>query len=254
MISFRTIYAFMTTACVSAHSSAEALYPTMDGGPTRWGVGVAALFEDEGYRGIGQKSEGLPILFVQTDRFRLLGPQAELRVLGSRTSGLSLRADYRFDGFKAEDGEIFAGMQERKGSLALGVAGKHAASWGIASFDLVRSLKGSKGIRASATYAYPIRLGPLTVLPKAGVEYFDKKFVDYYYGVRDEEATATRNVYNGKSAVNMDIGMDVEYTLATSHTFLGSLKYRRFGSSIQDSPLVESSGSPRVTLAYLYRF
>jgi len=239
---------------VAAGTRAEALFPSITDDRTRWGIGLGVLSEDEGYKGIGRETEALPVLYVETERFRLFGPQAEYRILGNRQSAIKLRADYRFDGFEARDGAVFAGMSERKGSIFLGLAGRHAAPWGEVSFDLVKATTASKGIRGGIAYGHPLAAGALTVVPKLGVEYFDRKFVGYYYGVRPGEATAARPAYEGRSSVNLDVGVDVHYQIGAAHTLLSSIKYRRFGSAIQDSPLIEKSGSPRLTLGYLYRF
>ena len=242
------------TVATLAPAGAETLFPTFTSERPRWGVGLGALSEDEGYRGIGRETELLPILYYESDRFRLLGPQAEYRVLGSKTSALNLRADFRFDGFEAADGAIFSGMRERKGSVFVGVSGRHAASWGELTFDLVKATSASRGVRGGVTYGVPFRHAAWTVYPKIGIEYFDRKFVDYYYGVGAAEVRPDRPAYRGKASVNLDLGVDLQYELGANHTVLGSIKYRGFGSAIKDSPLIEKSGSPRFTLGYVYRF
>lgn len=239
---------------IAANASAEALFPSVTDDRPRWGFGLGALSEDEGYKGIGRETEAVPLLYVETERFRLFGPQAEYRVLGDRNSAIKLRADYRFDGFEAQDGAIFAGMSERKGSIFLGLAGRHATPWGELSFDMVKATTASKGIRGGVTYSHPFAAGALTIVPKLGVEYFDRKFVGYYYGVRPGEATTARPAYAGRSSLNLDIGVDIQYGIGTAHTLLSSIKYRRFGSAIEDSPLIDRSGSPRFSVGYLYRF
>jgi outer membrane protein len=249
-------------ACVAALSlslgspvlRAEALYPTVQDEKPRWGLGLGVLSEDEGYRGIGRETEAIPVFYVDYGRFRLFGPQADFRLLGDRQTNLRLRADFRFDGFEAQDGAVFEGMRERKGSASVGLAGQTALPFGQLSFDLVRAVNHSKGIRGGVTYAYPLKRGALTLMPKIGLEYFDKRHVDYYYGVRADEATAARPQYIGRGSVNVDAGVDFQYDLAQNHTLLWTVKYRRFGSAIKDSPLIAKSGSPRMTLGYLYRF
>lgn len=240
-------------ACTSP-VQAEALFPSITDERARWGIGLGLLSEDEGYRGIGRETEAVPILYVESGRFRLLGPQAEYRILGNRDSAIKLRADYRFDGFEARDGAIFSGMSERKGSIFLGLSGRHVAPWGELSFDVVKATTASKGIRGGVAYGFPMTKGAWTVMPKLGVEYFDKKFVGYYYGVRAGEATPARPAYAGKSSVNLDVGIDLHYQVGAAHTLLSSVKYRRFGSAVEDSPLIEKRGSPRLTVGYLYRF
>lgn len=247
-------FALQALSALAPCAHAEALFPALTDDRMRWGLGLGVLSEDEGYKGIGRQTEALPVLYVETERFRLFGPQAEYRILGQRGSGLKLRADYRFDGFEPRDGAVFSGMDERKGSIYLGLAGNHRGRWGELSFDAVKATSASKGLRAGITYSHPVNVGAWSVVPKIGIEYFDSKFVGYYYGVRPHEESPVRPAYAGRSALNLDAGIDVQYQIGAAHTVLASVKYRRFGSAIQDSPLIDKSGSPRVTIGYLHRF
>jgi MipA family protein len=233
---------------------ADELFPALRKEPIRWGLGVGALVEDEGYRGIGSETEPVPALVFQHDRWRIFLPQAEFRVIGNERTALSLRADYRFDGFEAADGPIFEGMAERKGALSVGIAGRHAVGAGELSFDFVRATSSERGMRGGLYYTHPFSFGRLQLLPRVGLEYFDADFVRYYYGVRAEEARADRPFYEGDATLNVDTGVDVHYNLSRRHSLIGSVKYRIFGSEIKDSPLVDASGSPRVNIGYLFKF
>jgi MipA family protein len=144
-------------------------------------------------------------------------------------------------------------MAEREASFHLGGELKHDADWGHVTMEFLKSASASKGYRASVYYAYPIALGEFTLMPKFGIERYDRKFTDYYYGVRADEATAARPAYAADASTNLDVGLDLQRRFGR-HLFIGSLKYRRFGSAISDSPLVEDSGSPRLTLAYVFTF
>src|SRR5690606_24920004 len=48
----------------------------------------------------------------------------------------------------------------------------------------------------------------------------DKKYVDYYYGVRAAEATAGRASYVGKGGVNVDIGLRATHQFDKHHSML----------------------------------
>lgn len=246
-----TVLAILTA---SAQTNAEELFSSLRNEPVRWGLGIGALIEDEGYVDIGTETEAVPILLVQYKRFRLFGTQADFRLIGDEKSFLGLRADYKLDGYEESDGAIFQGMAERKAALSLGFSGKYSTRLGEFFFDLVQATSSERGMRGGVYYGYPIDLGNLTLLPRLGVEYFDANLVEYYYRVRPEEALSTRPAYKGDSTLNLDGGMDLLYTFGKRHSLLASLKYRAFGNEIQDSPLIEDSGSLRINIGYLYRF
>lgn len=109
-------------------------------------------------------------------------------------------------------------------------------------------------MRGGLYYGYPLELGKLKLLPRIGVEYFDSKFVDYYYGVRRDEARSGRPAYEGKATMNLDTGVDLHYSFGDHHTLIAAFKYRAFGAEIKDSPLIDASGSPRANIGYVYRF
>jgi outer membrane protein len=238
----------------SARLNADELFPSLRAEPVRFGLGIGGVVEDEGYVGIGTESAVMPVFLVQYKRFRLFGPQMDFRLLGNEKTSIGLRADYRVDGYEAADGPIFAGMEERKAAASVGIAGRHSTRFGDFSFDFVRAVESERGARGGVYYAYPIKFEKLTVLPRIGLEYFDADLVNYYYGVRGEEATATRPFYVGDSTLNVDGGVDLHYNFDAHHSLLGSLKYRAFGTEIKNSPLIEDDGSPRVNLGYVYRF
>ena len=75
--------------------------------------------------------------------------------------------------------------------------------------------------------------------PKFGISYSDSKLVNYYYGVRPDEATAQRVAYKASGAVNYNAG----FSLSTPIFFGGmtrlGIEHHWYGSSISDSPLTD---------------
>ncbi|WP_368562186.1 MipA/OmpV family protein [Pseudoxanthomonas sp. UTMC 1351] len=246
------ITALFAISC-SAPAMAEELFPTTQSlGPT-WGLGIGTLYENEGYAGGSTEAELISLVFYQGKRLRILGPQAEYQLWQGDAWSASLRGEYRFDGYEPDEEALFEGMAERKASLHFGGEVKHSADWGDTTVEFLKSASASKGYRASAYYAYPFQVGKWTLMPKVGIERYDAKFTNYYYGVRANEATETRPYYDAGGSTNFDVGIDFQRAFGR-HLLLGSVKYRGFGSAIKDSPLIEDSGSPRLALAYLYTF
>lgn len=240
---------------IALPAGASTLFPTLgEKQPGRFGIGLAALIENEGYKDGGTETEALPVVFYQGDRLRVLGPQLTYRVLGDRDNHVGLRVDYRFDGYEEEDGAIFKGMEERKSGISVGLAGQAKIGVGNIYYSVARSMSASKGIYGTIQYGIPFETGGWTITPRAGVELFNAKYANYYFGVRPGEARVGRPAYDAGRALNLDIGVDFHRDLTVRHSVFGSLKYRRYDSAISDSPLMEKSASPRMNIGYLYRF
>lgn len=86
-----------------------------------------------------------------------------------------------------------------------------------------------------------------------GLEFFDDKYVDYYFGVKPSEA-GLFPTYSGKSSLNtvvsigsfIDLGHQVSLYLSLGHKFLGS--------EVSDSPTVDRENYFFGTSFIAYRF
>lgn len=250
-----TTIIFLMAAAPTLSAHASTLFPAFsEEKDFRVGIGIGALVEDEGYRDIGTEGDLVPIPYLQTERLRILGPQLTYRLLGDKSNNIGLRLDYRFDGYEASDGDVFRGMDERKSSLALGFSGQYRTVIGNLDYSIAKATSASKGLYGNVQLFWPIKTGNWIVTPRAGLEFFDKKYTNYYFGVNPNEVRSDRRQYTPGKALNLDVGVDLQRDLSANHTLLGSIKYRHYASAIKDSPLIEKSGSPRFNIAYLYRF
>jgi len=54
--------------------------------------------------------------------------------------------------------------------------------------------------------------------PRLGATWLDKKYVDYYYGVETDEIMFNRPAYQGKSGVNLELGVRGNYIFDARHS------------------------------------
>ena len=78
--------------------------------------------------------------------------------------------------------------------------------------------------------------------------------VDYYYGVKDKEATATRAAYKGKAAATPYIGLDGKANITKKITLTGSVLYMDQPNEITGSPLVDDGHDVVVNAGLTYWF
>lgn len=239
--------------------SSAALAQTSSVEPTpsqsEWSLGVGAVTQQKVYRGIDRDNYVLPLATYENKWVSLGIPKADLKLYSGESLSLRLRARYDGDGYDPDDSSFLTGMDKRKSSIWVG----GALLWkndiaNVSAEVLTDSMGNSKGTRAGIQVDRRFGFGSFGLTPRVGVEWFDKKYVDYYYGVRASEATAARSAYQGDSTTAVDVGLRLDYSPAARHTLFLDVSAKRFGSSIKDSPLVEKETQTTVGLGYLYRF
>ncbi|EJE48799.1 outer membrane protein V [Acidovorax sp. CF316] len=249
--SIRLLAALAATLPLLAPASAQA----QEAGASSWGLGLAVSADRKPYRDFDDKLQPLPLLTYENRWIHIAGPGVDFKLPSLGPVGLRLRSRFGFEGYEAEDSPWLAGMHERKGSLWLGAAATWDTGPAQLSAELLADASGhSKGRQFTLKAERRFQLGAWDVTPRLALQQQDRKTVDYYYGVQASEARLGRPAYEGSSAVNLQAGVRVGYTLAPRQWVFVDVGVTRLGSAIKDSPLVDRSSQPAVTAGYLYRF
>jgi outer membrane protein len=90
--------------------------------------------------------------------------------------------------------------------------------------------------------------------PRLGASWQDKKYVDYYFGVRNSEVRIDRAAYVGKSGVTTEVGVRGMYMFDKTHSMFMDVGVSSLAKEIKDSPLVDRSTENSVFIGYLYSF
>nr|AGC72265.1 hypothetical protein [uncultured bacterium A1Q1_fos_1266] len=170
-----------------------------------------------------------------------------------------MRADLLLQGYKAADGAVFTGMSRRDPSLLVGVGVKYTTPvgqfWAETGVDATGN---SKGMRSEVGVGWRIStdsaIGKWTFSPYLSAQLNNAKLTNYYFGVSNSEATASRPAYQAGSATNLNFGVSAVTNITPSVSLLLGARYRYYGESIRLSPLVDSKGSIGGNVSLLYRF
>ena len=227
---------------------------------TQWGLGIGVASRQRPYADADRKNNVLPMLSVENRWFRLAGPAADVKLWrhafgpgNSLEAGLRLK--YEDEGYKAGDSPVLAGMDKRKGSFLGGGALTWKTPWIDLGAEWVADLSNeSKGRKLGLQASHRLGWGVLGVTPRVKAQWLDKKYVDYYYGVRASEVTADRALYTGKSAMTTELGLRVDYAIARQHTVFIDASVTRLPDEIRQSPIVGRKDTSRLAVGYLYRF
>lgn len=220
-----------------------------------WGVGLGVISEDEGYIELGSDSMAVPIFIINYGDFYLMGPKFGYQLYGNDNYTFGLTGNYRLDGYEAEDSPFLIGMDDRDGTLDLGVEYSYDTGFGKIGIEVVADSLGThEGYQADISFSYPINFDNGQLSPYIGAEYRSDDLVNYYYGVKNTEATQIRQSYQADSAVNLVMGIRSSWFSGPHHRFVAMLQFKAFDDSIKDSPIIDADSAYNMIFGYAYVF
>lgn len=227
----------------------------LQAGGSQWGLGIAVGMDRKPYREFDDKAIAIPMVTYENRWVSVAGPSLDLKLPSAGPVSFRLRARYASDGYEAEDSPYLTGMDERKASIWLGGAAIWRNEFANLSAELLADASGhSKGTRFKLQVDRRFTSGAFGFTPRLAVHWADRKYVDYYYGVRAAESRSDRARYDGDAAANVELGLRVDYAVAPKQTIFLDVSGTSLGSGIKNSPLVGRSSQTGVRVGYLYRF
>jgi MipA family protein len=239
----------------SALLNAASLYQENDG----WHgiVGVGGIVRTEPYQDINYRILPFPYVIMRRGGFFIEGLEIGYRVVESNQATFDVILTPRLEGFDANEGAIFNGLEDRDFSLDGGIA----TGWrqGTIEFnlsavtDLLHKSHGRE-VKASIGKTY-ILTGKMTLLtPSIGLKWKSENLVNYYYGVSPTQGNTNRPGYLGEATLNYIAAVNGTYSLTKRSTLFAGVEYEKFGDDISDSPLVKSEKMISVFLGYGWQF
>lgn len=203
-----------------------------------YGIGIGV--NQEIYRGYSNRTIPLPILGYRGDKLSVYGPFVSYKLAELGNFSINAKLAPRFDGFDQSDSTVFADMAKRKDSLDGGIAVQLRQQDWLLEADTVFDLLGnSNGQESTLAVSYNYRFKAVIFEPKFAVSYANSDLVDYYYGVREDEATTGRSAYSADGAWNYTTGIAVSTPLLFGGMTRLGIEHKWYGSSISDSPLTD---------------
>ncbi|WP_369980416.1 MipA/OmpV family protein [Xanthomonas bundabergensis] len=221
----------------------------------RWGLGMAAMTVQKPYRGIGAQTIALPLPVYESKWWSLYGPALSFNPPSLGPVALSLTARLSHDGYAASDSPFLDGMQRRKDRLWLGGSGTWRTGIADATLEWMHDVSGySRGQRVGISVERVFDLGLFELVPRLGAVWLDRRYVDYYYGVRAQEARAQRPAYRPGASLDVEAGLRVAYRVAHRDSLFLDVGVDRLGAQVRASPLVGSALQSRIVLGYVHVF
>lgn len=230
-------------------------------GDTSWSLGVVGMSKQQAYTGIDRDNKLLPVIRFENQYVQVFGPGIAIKlpsldISATQKVNFSILGKYDGSGYEADDAPILGGMEKRKSGFWMGGKAEWTSEVVDVSAEWLADASGnSKGQRFSLGIEKNLHFGKhVMITPRLGASWYDKKYVDYYFGVREGEVRAGRAAYTGKSGANAELGVRGMYMFDQQHAVFLDFEVSGLAKSIKDSPLVDRSTENRVSLGYLYRF
>lgn len=222
---------------------------------TSLGAGITTQFEP--YRDLDEDPSAniIPSLTYMHGRFSLLGKAAYYDVIQTDKFTLAPLLEVRFQGYQADDGPAFAGMEDRGNTLETGVSASYFAGpfqfTGVGRIDV---LDQHGGYDFTSTVAYrwePMRATSLRAY--VGGQFRSAELNDYYYGVLPEEAAVIED-YDGTGIVfdrpayelgetwHPIAGMSLRQFVHPKWMVLMFAQHQFLDEAATDSPLLDRQG------------
>lgn len=88
--------------------------------------------------------------------------------------------------------------------------------------------------------------------PQAFIQYWDKNYVDYYFGVKPSEAASGMRPFNGNATLNYGAGIEVMH-FVKKWTYVLNVGVKVYGNEVNSSPTVIDSKEFRFIASVLYK-
>lgn len=219
-------------------------------------VGLGAVAIQQPYKGTKGKVLLLPYLEAKHKGFYIQGLETgyEYATDGGFTFGGFAKG--RQDGYKGSDSNDLNGMQDRTYALEGGIK----ASFGSYDMGKVSAFASNdisgvhNGYELGLEYSKIFIYDKSVAIPYISLKKESKKLTDYYYGVKNSEATAQRAAYSTNGATNAEIGIRYMYKVYSDIDFIGGAFYTKLDEEIHKSPIVKDKGRFKLFVACAYKF
>jgi len=223
-------------------------------------VGAGIYTQSQPYKGADPLILPSPVIFYDNGIFYARWSRFGLYFLGEKQEhyswGFSLTVQPRTLGYKPSDSKYLSNMDERKSSFEGGIA--FSASFQkdkyIEIMFLADMMHTYNSWIAQVEIGDTYRFGKFSFYPSFVLLYQPSKFIDYYYGVKDEETLPDRPYYKPSGGVEYGLQTYLHYPLTQKLSTLLNLRYDRLPSSASNSPLTDKSYIYSGLFSLIYTF
>jgi outer membrane protein len=228
-----------------------------------WSLGVAYSLQGSVFAGENKRRDFMPTFVYSGERLFLDTTDFGWHAVDTDRWQVDIFGSYALTGYNdhtffSETGEVrdeddpLKGM-ERSHAFEAGVELTRKTRFGRFGVELRQDVEGvHDGQDIRARWASIYRRENWQVEPWLEWQWLSAEKADYYFGVRESEATAVRPAYELGQTGSWAAGVAVRYRLGARHYLAVNAAFREFRNDIVDSPVVDEKRVPSLKLSYRY--
>ncbi|MDF1879151.1 MipA/OmpV family protein [Sulfurimonas sp. SAG-AH-194-C20] len=226
-------------------------------------LGLGPYFQTQPYKDVDALLVPSPVIFFDNGLFYVRWSRAGVYFLGNKGEefswGFSLTVQPRTYGYKAEDSKYLAGMDDRENTFEGGLA--FSATYNdtyIEAMLITDMLVRYESWLFKTEIGDEFHLGNFVLYPSIIIVYESADFVNYYYGVKENEVDTSigRTLFTPGEGWQLGAQTYIEYPFTDKLSGLVNLRVDRLPTSAINSPLVDESFiySGLVSLIYTFEY
>jgi len=187
-----------------------------------WIIGGFVDAENNIYEGGKDEAELLPYLAYETDRLHVGIDGIDYEILDTGAFSIGATLDYR-TAPDFPDTILFEGLK-RDDAVELGFEATYSFGELYANFAVEGDVNGAyDGYGGQLSLGYEAQAGPVLLDAKAGIDFRDKNFNNYRYGVASDEVTTDRAAYEMDNTANGFASVTAAYEITDNAFLIGEL-------------------------------
>lgn len=223
-------------------------------------LGPGAIYIQDPYKGVDADVYPIPMFIYRGERLTVFGPRATWSLFGEKDRwGVEALVRLRLEGYEDDDSRALTGMDDRDGTLELGLQYIHDFDFAVFSADFSHDVLGEHDgyefrVLLSKGFNNALDVEGLRLTPRVGFNWRSGDLNDYYYGVRPGEALPGRPAYTADSSAGPLTALQVDYPLNDKWNLFGLVSIEWLANDITDSPIVDQDYITSALIGALYEF
>ena len=220
-------------------------------------IGLSAYHVDAGFAKYEPETKIVPTVFYESQRMYVRGNQLGVNLIKSQDKELSAYVQTAGDPYNPKNAENeHQKLKKTNGSIMAGGSYLYVTRFGGLQAQMATEVAGnSGGSLAKLSYLAKFKQGGLTVVPSAGVTWYDKNYNNHYYGISQAESDATGlNAYQPNADFSPFVSVMATYDMDDSLSLFFNQNTSLHGNEQLNSPKVKDRTISATTVGLLYTF
>ncbi|MFR0653854.1 MipA/OmpV family protein [Pantoea sp. SIMBA_079] len=208
-------------------------------------LGLTASWSSKLYQQVNENKNNLlfPNVDYEADRFWFHGLSTGYDLLHTPSDRIAVLAYYLPLSFRAGDSHSWQMRQlkDRRSTLMTGLSYSHQSD-DLGKLETALStdaLGTSNGLHWSSTWSYPLQSGAFSIEPALGVNWNDRKFNRYYFGISSgESARSGLKEYSPGDSWTPFAELSLNYNLTANWDVYGGARYTFLPDEVKHSPMI----------------